>query len=105
MITDVISRRAEGPTMAFTIKEQVVSETVLKTYKYLLNRKGQFISPVTIGMTFGIHYRYAAGWATVQLLELMKLKLVEKRYQFGNHQPVAYGIPDPDKHYNQLFLQ
>ncbi|SEW37319.1 hypothetical protein SAMN04488122_2495 [Chitinophaga arvensicola] len=92
----MISRyQDESPPIAFRINDTIVSENVYKTYRYLLNRKGQFLSLVTIGMAFGRPYDLSAGWASVQLRKLIALRVVEKRYETGNHQPVVYGIPHP----------
>lgn len=105
MNNDVISRREESPPIVFKIKDTEVSEHVYKTYRYLLNRRGWFLSPATIGMAFGNSYDRSVGWAAVQLTRLITLKVVEKRYQFGNHQPVAYGIPLPDENYSGRYIQ
>ncbi len=101
----VISRREESAPIVFKINDTIVSENVYKTYRYLLNRQGQFLPLVTIGMAFGRPYDLSAGWASVQLRTLMSLRIAEKRYETGNHQPVVYGIPHPEAVDNGRYLQ
>lgn len=93
MKADVISRREEGAAIAYTILNNNVPEIQFRIYKYLLNRRGMFVHPVTVGLDFGIRYDVAYAWGTTQLRRLVKMGVVVTRINPGINQPLLYGVP------------
>ncbi|MBV7533746.1 hypothetical protein [Chitinophaga sp. sic0106] len=93
MKPEVISRREEGAAIAYTILNNNVPEIQFRIYKYLLNRKGTFVHPVTVGLDFGIPYSIAAVWGGTQLRCLMRMGVVTAVVHPGINQPLLYGVP------------